>query len=126
VREVNVKKGRIITVFGCGGNRDKGKRPMMGKIAAELSDMAIITSDNPRYEDPADIIRDIESGVPEKLQDKVISIPDREQAIKTACKMAANLDVVVVAGKGHEKYQEVQGIKHSFDDKVVLAKYLNN
>jgi UDP-N-acetylmuramoyl-L-alanyl-D-glutamate--2,6-diaminopimelate ligase len=124
IQEVNALNGRIITVFGCGGNRDKGKRPMMGKIAAEMSDLAIITSDNPRFELPEQIIADIEAGIDLSLHKKTLSITDRENAIKTACKMAQLNDIILVAGKGHENYQEINGIKHPFDDKLVLTKHL--
>jgi UDP-N-acetylmuramoyl-L-alanyl-D-glutamate--2,6-diaminopimelate ligase len=126
IHEVNTMNGRIITVFGCGGNRDKGKRPMMGKIAAELSDMAVITSDNPRFEDPELIISEIEKGVDMLLRKKTLSITDRENAIKTACRLAQPNDIILVAGKGHENYQEINGVKIPFDDKIVLSKYLKD
>ena len=124
IQEVNSLNGRIITVFGCGGNRDKGKRPMMGKIAAEMSDLAIITSDNPRLEEPGQIISEIEAGVDKLFQKKVLSISDRENAIKTACKLAQPNDIILIAGKGHENYQDIDGVKNPFDDKIVLTKYL--
>ena len=126
IHEVNSLNGRIITVFGCGGNRDKGKRPMMGKIAAEMSDVAIITSDNPRSEVPDQIIAEIEAGVDKIHQKKILSITDRENAIKTACKLAQQNDIILVAGKGHENYQEIMGVKSPFDDKLVLTKYLKD
>lgn len=126
IHEVNALNGRIITVFGCGGNRDKGKRPMMGKIAADMSDTAIITSDNPRFEEPDQIISDIEAGIDISLRKKTLSITDRENAIKTACTLAQANDIILVAGKGHEYYQDVKGVKNSFDDKVVLTKYLKD
>ncbi|GAA4303429.1 UDP-N-acetylmuramoyl-L-alanyl-D-glutamate--2,6-diaminopimelate ligase [Compostibacter hankyongensis] len=111
---------QIITVIGCGGDRDKTKRPEMGLIAAEHSDKAIFTSDNPRSEDPAAIIHEIEAGVPVHRRRKTLSIADRREAIKTACSLAGKEDIVLVAGKGHEKYQEIKGEKHPFDDKAVL------
>lgn len=119
----NLVKGgeKIITVVGCGGNRDKTKRPVMAEVAAEHSDKAVFTSDNPRNEDAAEIIREMELGVPAKDKRKVISIPDRREAIKTAISLAGRDDIVLVAGKGHEKYQEINGIKHPFDDKEVVT-----
>jgi UDP-N-acetylmuramoyl-L-alanyl-D-glutamate--2,6-diaminopimelate ligase len=126
IHEVNALAGRIITVFGCGGNRDKGKRPMMGKIAAELSDLTIITSDNPRFEEPEQIISDIEAGIDLSLRKKTLSISDRENAIKTACTLAQKNDIILVAGKGHENYQDIKGVKNTFDDKIVLTKYLKD
>jgi UDP-N-acetylmuramoyl-L-alanyl-D-glutamate--2,6-diaminopimelate ligase len=118
----NLSKGgeKIITVVGCGGNRDKTKRPVMAEVACEHSDRAIFTSDNPRDEDPEAIIRDMEEGIPVKDRRKVISITDRREAIKTAISLAGKEDIVLVAGKGHEKYQEIKGIKHPFDDKEVV------
>lgn len=113
-------KGKVITVVGAGGNRDKGKRPLMAKEAVALSDRVIITSDNPRYEDPESIIQDMLEGVPTSEMEKVISITDRKQAIKAAVMMAASGDVVLVAGKGHEDYQEVKGVKHHFSDREIL------
>lgn len=113
-------KGHIITVCGAGGNRDKGKRPLMAKQAVELSDKVIITSDNPRFEEPQDIINDMMAGLDAQDMKKVISIVDRKEAIRTACMLAQKNDVVLVAGKGHETYQEIKGVKHHFDDKEVL------
>ena len=118
--------GKIITVFGAGGNRDKTKRPLMGKLAAEYSDIVIITSDNPRNEDPEAIISDIEKGVPTNLNSKVYKITDRADAIKMAINLANKGDVVVIAGKGHETYQEVKGIKHHFDDKEIVFQIINS
>lgn len=116
---------RVITVVGCGGDRDKTKRPVMARTAARLSDQLILTSDNPRTENPADILRDMEAGLePEDLR-KTLIIENREQAIKTACHLAKPQDVILVAGKGHEKYQEVMGMKHPFDDKATLENHLN-
>jgi UDP-N-acetylmuramoyl-L-alanyl-D-glutamate--2,6-diaminopimelate ligase len=111
----------IITVFGCGGDRDRGKRPEMGRIATMLSDFTIITSDNPRTEDPLSIIKDIESGVVSK---NYVVIPEREEAIKVAIEMAGSDDVVLIAGKGHEDYQEIKGERYKFSDKEVAEKYI--
>ncbi|MBR6538875.1 MAG: UDP-N-acetylmuramoyl-L-alanyl-D-glutamate--2,6-diaminopimelate ligase [Bacteroides sp.] len=113
-------KGQIITVCGAGGNRDKGKRPLMAKEAAKLSNRVIITSDNPRFEEPQDIINDMLAGLDKDDMRKTISIVDRREAIKTACMLAGPGDVILVAGKGHENYQDVKGVKHHFDDKEVL------
>jgi len=119
----NIRQGdeKIITVVGCGGNRDKTKRPVMAEVACEYSDTIIFTSDNPRNEDPAQIIREMEEGVPVVARKKFISIVDRKEAIKTAVNLAHHDDIVLVAGKGHEKYQEINGIKYDFDDKRVLS-----
>jgi UDP-N-acetylmuramoyl-L-alanyl-D-glutamate--2,6-diaminopimelate ligase len=118
----NLSKGgeKIITVVGCGGNRDKTKRPVMAEVACEHSDRAIFTSDNPRDEEPEVIIREMEDGIPSKDKRKVISITDRREAIKTAISLAGQEDIVLVAGKGHEKYQEIKGVKYPFDDKEVV------
>jgi UDP-N-acetylmuramoyl-L-alanyl-D-glutamate--2,6-diaminopimelate ligase len=113
-------RGRVITVVGCGGNRDRGKRPMMAKEAARLSHQVILTSDNPRYEDPHDILRDMQAGLDEAAGRRTLTIADRREAIRTACRMAAAGDVVLIAGKGHENYQEVKGVKHPFDDCEVV------
>ena len=120
IHEVLDKKGDIITVCGAGGNRDKGKRPIMAQEAAKLSDKLIITSDNPRFEEPEDIINDMLAGLDEQQMERTISIVDRKEAIKTACMLAKKGDVILVAGKGHENYQDVKGVKHHFDDKEVL------
>jgi len=114
------KDSKLITVFGAGGNRDKTKRPEMGKIAGRISDTIIVTSDNPRNEVPAEIIADILEGISVKDKEKVLEIEDREQAIKTALMLAKKGDVVVIAGKGHETYQEINGVKHHFSDKEVV------
>ncbi|HPN69992.1 MAG TPA: UDP-N-acetylmuramoyl-L-alanyl-D-glutamate--2,6-diaminopimelate ligase [Saprospiraceae bacterium] len=116
----------LITVFGCGGDRDKTKRPEMGKIAAQKSDRVIITSDNPRSEDPDKIISEVLEGIPQELKNKVVAISDRSQAIKTAVMIAKGSDVVLVAGKGHEKYQEIKGEKLPFEDKKVLEDALDS
>lgn len=120
IKEVLRDRGKIITVCGAGGNRDKGKRPIMAKEAVNGSNTVIITSDNPRFEDPQEIINDMLAGLDEAEQQNVITITDRKEAIKTACKLAQKGDVVLVAGKGHENYQDIQGVKHHFDDHEVL------
>lgn len=120
IHEVLDGKGHVITVCGAGGNRDKGKRPLMAEEAVRQSDKVIITSDNPRFEDPQEIINEMLAGLNEQQMRKVISIVDRKEAIRTACMMAQKGDVVLVAGKGHENYQEIKGVKHHFDDKEVL------
>lgn len=118
-----LRKGheQIITVVGCGGDRDKTKRPVMGDVACEHSDRVIFTSDNPRSEDPEQILRDMEAGLNTAAKRKYIAIVDRHEAIKAAISMANADDIVLIAGKGHEKYQEIKGVKHPFDDKQVLA-----
>ena len=113
-------RGRVITVCGAGGNRDKGKRPLMAQEAFKQSDLVILTSDNPRFEEPQAIIDDMLAGLDDEQRRNVIFITDRREAIRTACRMAQKGDVILVAGKGHEDYQEVQGVKHHFDDKEEL------
>ncbi|GEJ45112.1 UDP-N-acetylmuramoyl-L-alanyl-D-glutamate--2,6-diaminopimelate ligase [Chryseobacterium sp. ON_d1] len=120
INDIRTKNERLITVFGCGGDRDHSKRPEMGNIATKKSTLAIITSDNPRTEDPAQIIKEIEAGVEPQNFSKYTSIPDRKEAIKMAIKFAEPKDIVLVAGKGHETYQEINGVKHHFDDKEVI------
>ena len=120
INEVLNGKGKVITVCGAGGNRDKGKRPIMAQTAVRLSDKVIITSDNPRFEEPQDIINDMLAGLDSKQAKKVVSIVDRKEAIRTACMMAEKGDVILIAGKGHEDYQEIKGVKHHFDDKEVV------
>jgi UDP-N-acetylmuramoyl-L-alanyl-D-glutamate--2,6-diaminopimelate ligase len=120
IHEVMGGKGRVITVVGAGGNRDKGKRPLMAQEAVKGSDKVIITSDNPRFEEPQDIINDMLEGLTPAQKSDVVSIVDRREAIRMACMLAAKGDVVLVAGKGHETYQDVKGVKHHFDDKEVL------
>ena len=117
IREVVGTSGHIITVCGCGGDRDSGKRPIMAREAAVRSDRVILTSDNPRTEDPEMILRDMEVGLPDEARPRTLTITDRRQAIRTACQLAQAGDVVLVAGKGHENYQEIQGVKHHFDDR---------
>lgn len=125
IHEVLDGKGHVITVCGAGGNRDKGKRPLMAQEAVRQSDKVIITSDNPRFEEPQDIINDMLAGLNAQQMKKVISMVDRKEAIRTACMMAQKGDVVLVAGKGHENYQEIKGVKHHFDDKEVLRDIMN-
>ena len=116
------KEGKIITVCGAGGNRDKGKRPLMAQEAVKQSNKVIITSDNPRFEEPQDIINDMLAGLTPQQMKKVVSIVDRREAIKTACMLAQKGDVILIAGKGHEDYQEVKGVKHHFDDREECRK----
>jgi UDP-N-acetylmuramoyl-L-alanyl-D-glutamate--2,6-diaminopimelate ligase len=125
INELRSKNETLITVIGCGGDRDKEKRSEMGAIAAKLSDKVIFTSDNPRYEDPEQIIREIESGVPAQYFKKTLSISDRYQAIKTAVGLSKKLDIILIAGKGHENYQEIQGVKHPFNDTITISNLFN-
>lgn len=121
IREVVGQGGRIITVVGAGGNRDKGKRPIMAREAARLSDRVILTSDNPRFENPLDILHDMEAGLDSpELREKTVSIADRREAIASAVSGASRGDVILIAGKGHEDYQEIRGIKHHFDDAEIV------
>ena len=115
---------QVITVVGCGGNRDRTKRPLMASIACRLSDKVVLTSDNPRDEDPMDIIKEMQTGVMPTEVRKTLIIADREEAIKTACMMAKEKDIILVAGKGHETYQEIKGVKHPFDDREVVERML--
>lgn len=124
IREVNVAGGEIITVVGAGGNRDRGKRPLMAKIVAESSHKVILTSDNPRDEDPESILDEMMQGIPSGLLDHTMRIVSREEAIRTACIIAKNKDIILVAGKGHEKTQEIQGEKRFFDDMEILKQHL--
>ena len=117
--------GKVITVCGAGGNRDKGKRPLMAQEAVKQSDRVIITSDNPRFEEPQDIINDMLAGLDQKQMKKVVSIVDRKEAIKTACMLAQKGDVILIAGKGHEDYQEIKGVKHHFDDREIVREIFN-
>ncbi|MBK8967030.1 MAG: UDP-N-acetylmuramoyl-L-alanyl-D-glutamate--2,6-diaminopimelate ligase [Lewinellaceae bacterium] len=123
ILKLKKRHSKVITVVGCGGDRDKTKRPVMAREAARRSDQLILTSDNPRTEDPAAILRDMEAGLDKTDLTKTLIIENREQAIKTACRFAGPGDVILVAGKGHEKYQEVNGVKHPFDDKEILKMY---
>jgi len=124
IEAIRTKKEQLITVVGAGGNRDALKRPVMAKIASEMSDMLILTSDNPRNENPEDILHQMEAGIDILHKRKVLTIINRKEAIKTACAMAKPGDIILVAGKGHEKYQEIKGIKHHFDDKEILTEFL--
>jgi len=123
----NLKAGdsKVITVVGCGGDRDRKKRPIMAKVACDYSDQVILTSDNPRTEDPYAILEEIEKGIPPYATQKVLMIENRRQAIKTACTLANENDIILVAGKGHEKYQDISGVKHHFDDKEELKTFLD-
>lgn len=123
----NIRKGTelVITVIGCGGDRDKTKRPVMAQVACDWSDKVILTSDNPRTEDPQTIIQEMEAGVSPTNKRKTLSITDRKEAIKTACHLAQPGDIIIVAGKGHEKYQEVNGVRHHFDDREILLEQFN-
>lgn len=123
----DIRKGteQVITVIGCGGDRDTTKRPVMAQVACDWSDKVILTSDNPRSESPEKIISDMEKGVMPNNRKKTISITDRKEAIRTACHLAKTGDIILLAGKGHEKYQEISGVKHPFDDKKMLAEILN-
>jgi UDP-N-acetylmuramoyl-L-alanyl-D-glutamate--2,6-diaminopimelate ligase len=125
INDIRTKNEQLITVVGCGGNRDKSKRPIMGGIAAELSDKAILTSDNPRNEEPETIIDEMEQGVAPQNYKRILSITDRKQAIKTACQLAQPNDIILIAGKGHETYQEIKGIRHDFDDMKIVKELLD-
>jgi UDP-N-acetylmuramoyl-L-alanyl-D-glutamate--2,6-diaminopimelate ligase len=126
INEVQNGRGQVITVVGAGGNRDKGKRPIMAQEAVKQSDKVIITSDNPRFEEPQDIINDMLAGLTKEDMRKVISIIDRREAIKTACMLAQGGDAILIAGKGHENYQDIKGVKYHFDDKEVLKEIFAN
>ena len=125
IKEIRTRNEQVITVIGCGGDRDKTKRPLMGKIASEMSDQVIFTSDNPRFEDPHDILDEIEKGVEPQNARKVLTIENRRQAIKTAIKMANPNDIILIAGKGHETYQDIKGVKHHFGDLEEAQNFLN-
>ena len=125
LHEVRASKEKIITVVGCGGDRDRTKRPIMASIACEKSDKVILTSDNPRSEEPAEIIHQMEKGLSLMFKKKSLSIADRREAIKTACQLAHRGDIILLAGKGHEKYQEIKGVKYPFDDMEILTETLN-
>ncbi|MEY2799479.1 MAG: hypothetical protein RI934_467 [Bacteroidota bacterium] len=124
----NIRKGNetVIAVVGCGGDRDKTKRPIMAEVACKLSDKVILTSDNPRTEDPAAILREMEAGVPISQRKKTITIQDRKEAIRTACHLAKSGDIILLAGKGHEKYQEINGVKFPFDDKKIFSEIMES
>jgi UDP-N-acetylmuramoyl-L-alanyl-D-glutamate--2,6-diaminopimelate ligase len=124
INDIRTKNEQLITVVGCGGNRDKAKRPVMGGIASDLSDKAIFTSDNPRNEDATVIIGEMETGVAPQNFKRILSITDRKQAIKTACQLAQPNDIILIAGKGHETYQEIDGVRHDFDDMKIVKELL--
>ena len=125
INDIRTKNEDLITVVGCGGDRDKGKRPKMGHIASALSTKVVFTSDNPRSEDPDTIIKEMEAGVEPQNFKKILSISDRRQAIKTACLLASTNDIILIAGKGHETYQEINGVKNDFDDYKTVKQLLN-
>ncbi len=120
IRDIRTGNEKVITVVGCGGDRDAAKRPMMARIACEMSDRVVFTSDNPRSEDPEKIIDAMKTGVPAHHVKKLLSVTDRREALRVACSLAQPGDIILVAGKGHEKYQEIKGVKHPFDDRQVL------
>jgi UDP-N-acetylmuramoyl-L-alanyl-D-glutamate--2,6-diaminopimelate ligase len=124
IADIRTKNEQLITVVGCGGDRDKAKRPVMAHIASSLSDKAIFTSDNPRTENPETILNEMEKGVEPQNYKKTLSILDRKQAIKTACQLAQSGDIILIAGKGHETYQEINGVKHDFDDMKIVSELL--
>lgn len=122
IRKIKTGSSKIILVFGCGGNRDTAKRPIMTAIACKASDTVILTSDNPRYEDPEEIINQMKTGVSAEMTNKILAVTNRAEAIKVACKLATSGDLVVIAGKGHESYQEISGAKLPFDDLEIVKK----
>jgi UDP-N-acetylmuramoyl-L-alanyl-D-glutamate--2,6-diaminopimelate ligase len=124
IQDIRTKNEQLITVVGCGGDRDTTKRPIMAAIAAALSDKAIFTADNPRTEDPETIIQEMEKGVVPQNYKKTLSILDRKQAIKTACQLANTNDIILIAGKGHETYQEINGVRYDFDDLEIVTELL--
>ena len=124
INSIRTKNEELITVVGCGGDRDKSKRPKMANIASALSTKVIFTSDNPRSEDPDTIIKDMEAGVEPQYFKRTMSITDRKQAIKTACQLAQTNDIILVAGKGHETYQEINGVRTDFDDYKIIEEFL--
>ena len=126
IHDVLKGRGNVITVVGAGGNRDKGKRPIMAQESVKQSDKVIITSDNPRFEEPQDIINDMLAGLNKDDMKKVLAITDRKEAIRTACMLANQGDVVLIAGKGHENYQDIKGVKHHFDDKEIVKEIFSN
>ena len=125
IHEVLNGRGKVITVCGAGGNRDKGKRPIMAQEAARQSDKVILTSDNPRFEDPQEIINEMLEGLSAQQRKKTLSIVDRKEAIRTAIMLAEKGDVILIAGKGHEDYQEIAGVKHHFDDREIVEEIFN-
>lgn len=125
IQNIRTRNEKLITIVGCGGDRDRTKRPEMGKLAARMSELAIFTSDNPRSEDPEEILKEVEAGVEPQFYNRTLKITDRKEAIKTAYKMAEKGDIILIAGKGHETYQEIKGVKHHFDD-LETAQELSN
>ena len=125
IKAIRTGNEKVITVVGCGGNRDKDKRPIMAKIACELSDKVVLTSDNPRHEDPMAIIKEMQEGVSPSNYKKTLIIEDRREAIKTASALAEPKDIILVVGKGHETYQEINGVRTDFDDRKILSEMLN-
>ena len=126
IQSVRTRNEQVITIVGCGGDRDRTKRPVMAAIAADMSDRVILTSDNPRSENPDEIIREMQTGVPAERYQRVLSITNRAEAIKVACTLAQPGDILLIAGKGHEKYQEINGVKHPFDDFETVKKTLKS
>lgn len=126
IKDIRTGNEKVITVVGCGGDRDAAKRPVMAKIACDMSDKVILTSDNPRSEEPEEILKEMQKGVEPHNYKKTLTIVDRREAIRTACSLAKPGDIILVAGKGHEKYQEIKGVKHPFDDMQVLSENLKN
>ena len=126
IKDIRNGNEELITVVGCGGDRDKAKRPKMAALATQFSDKVILTSDNPRSEDPEQIIEDMKKGVEVQLKQKVMTIVSREEAIRSACLFAKAGDIVLIAGKGHEKYQEIKGERFPFDDLAILKETLQN
>jgi len=124
IRDIRTGNEQVITLVGCGGDRDSAKRPVMAKIACENSDKVILTSDNPRSENPEAIIAQMQAGIETLYYKKTLSITDRREAIRTACSLAQPGDIILLAGKGHEKYQEINGVKHPFDDLTILKESL--
>ena len=124
IEDIRTRNEKLITVVGCGGDRDKTKRPVMANIASSMSDQAIFTSDNPRSEVPEDIIEDMERGVEPQNYKKTLAVVDRRQAIKIACQLAKPKDIILIAGKGHETYQEIKGVRHDFDDMQIVKEIL--
>ena len=125
INNIRTKNEQLITVLGCGGDRDKTKRPVMGKVATQLSDKVIFTSDNPRSENPDSIIGEMYDGVEAINYKKTLKIADRKEAIKTAIMMSNPKDIILIAGKGHETYQEINGVKYPFDDRLILTEIFN-
>jgi UDP-N-acetylmuramoyl-L-alanyl-D-glutamate--2,6-diaminopimelate ligase len=126
INDLNQGQGKVITVVGCGGNRDKGKRPQMAAIAAKESNKVILTSDNPRNEEPDTILAEMEAGLSPDQKARVLTIEDRAQAIKSALMLAQAGDIILIAGKGHEKYQEIRGVRTPFDDVEEVQNFLNH